>query len=333
MTAEFIPVADDFERFGATEEAAKAGKSEGAKAEEYKFFQKMLAHARELEKQGQSVAILGSGCHTQGMYVLTPAGQVLGSVHQWDQPKLYVAMLKRSLVKWRDLSPDRRRLPYAPDRSKGRLGDPLRTSLYPEDGLVLTEITRALPYEPESGPRYNRAMASHPAYTRLDHAWFRKKEARKFLPAKIEPGATHEVPQDILDRLARCHLGTNTDTIAGAFGEGTVKGARLTVAVAGVAGDRAECRMEGATWVYGPQESADGKNSGYQANLLGRMVFDLKNERFKEFELVALGIREHGGSEVRNDTPNPIPLGVLLTLSGTKPADRVPPSYIERYGW
>lgn len=333
MTANFIPVADDFERFGAAEDQAKAANSEGARTEEFRFFQRMLAHARALDKQGQSSAILGAGCHTQGMYVLTPAGQILGMVHQWDQPKLYVAMLKRSLAKWGELPADRRRLPHAPDRSKGRLGDPMRASLYPEDGLVLTEITRALPYDPEQGPRYDRAIASHPIYARRDHAWFRRKEARSFLPDKIEPGAARDVPPELLERLARFHLGTNTDTIAVPFGEGTVKAARLVVVVAEVADGRAECRMEGGTWVYGPQDSADGQNSGYQANLLGRLVYDLKNERFTEFELVALGVREHGGGEVRKDTPNPIPLGVLLTLAGKTPADRLPPAYLERYGW
>jgi len=96
---------------------------------------------------------------------------------------------------------------------------------------------------------------------------------------------------------------------------------------------KAECRLEGKTWVDGPQDSADGKHSGYRANLEGRMVYDLERERFVAFELVALGIRTHGGGEIRTDTPNPIPLGVLLTLSGTAPADRLPPAYLERYSW
>src|SRR5947209_1025875 len=131
MTANFIPVADDFERFGATDEEAKAGKTAGARTEEFKIFQRMLASAMASEMQRESSAIIGSGCHTQGMYVLAPTGRILGMVHQWDQPKLYVAMLKRSLAKWEQLAPDQRRLPQAPDRAKGRLGDPMRTNLYP----------------------------------------------------------------------------------------------------------------------------------------------------------------------------------------------------------
>jgi hypothetical protein len=91
--------------------------------------------------------------------------------------------------------------------------------------------------------------------------------------------------------------------------------------------------LQGATWVDGPQDSADGERSGYRANLLGRAVYDVKAERFVAFDLVALGIRQHGGIEVRPDTPNPIPLAVLLTLAGTAPADRLPPAHLDRYRW
>src|SRR5262245_25458912 len=120
MATHFVPVADNFWRFGAAEEEAKAGKTQGTQTEEYKLFQKMLTQARALDKLGQQSAILGDGCHTQGMYVLTPAGRILGMVHQWDNPKLYVAMLKRSLEKWADLPPEQRRLKQAPIRIKGR---------------------------------------------------------------------------------------------------------------------------------------------------------------------------------------------------------------------
>jgi hypothetical protein len=316
------------------EEQAKWGKTEGSQAAEFKFYKKMLEQARAMARRGETSALLSQDtCHTQGMYVLTPSGKVLGMVHQWSRPDLYVALMRRGLARWKQLSPKERRLAKTPDRNEGRLGDVMRADLFPRDGLVLTEITRALPYEPLVGPRYKEIIASHPKYCRLDHAWLRKDEARQFLPEKIEKGASQRLPRTVLDRLVRFHLGTNTDTIAGPFGEDTIKEARLTVVVVGVTGDRAECRLEGRTVVDGPQDSADRKNSGYASNLLGRAVYDLKAERFVEFDLVALGIRHHGGNEVRKDTPNPIPLGVLLTLSGQSQVSHFPPAYLERYGW
>jgi hypothetical protein len=144
---------------------------------------------------------------------------------------------------------------------------------------------------------------------------------------------TGSSPGPILERLVRFHLGTNTDTIAGPFGENTIKEARLTVSVVAVAGGRAELQMAGSTLVDGPQDSADGQPSGYRAHLLGRMVYDLKSQRFVAFDLVALGIRRHGGGEIRQDTPNPIPLGELFSLAGNAPADRLPPAYLDRYDW
>jgi hypothetical protein len=267
------------------------------------------------------------------MYMLTPGGRILGMMHQWDRPALYVQMLRRGLDQWAKISAAERRLPRPPVRDRGRLGNVMKAELYPADGLVLREITRSLPYEPAVGPRYDKTSASHPIYARLDQVWFRKQEARQFLPARIEAGAVHSVPAKLLDRLVLLHLGTNSDTIAGPFGDDTRREARLTVTVVAVNGPRAELTLQGATWVDGPQDSAGGANSGYRANLLGRAVYDGKAERFVAFDLVALGIRNHGGGEVQPETPNPIPLGVLLTLAGTAPADRLPPAHLDRYGW
>ena len=137
-------------------------------------------------------------------------------------------------------------------RTRGRLGDVMLAARYPADGLVLTDITRALPYEPEQGPRYEKAIASHPIYAHLDHVWYRKHEARQFLPDRFEPGQTHQVPRPILERLVRFHLGTNTDTIAGPFGENTIKEAWLIVQYAAVAcleaAGRKSCKWRARRW-------------------------------------------------------------------------------------
>src|SRR5262249_50092827 len=148
--------------------------------------------------------------------------------------------------KWAKLGPAERRLPQAPDRKKGRLGDVMRADLYPADGLVLTEITRALPYDPPKGVRYDPKDPSHPRDAYRDHAWLRKGEARQLLPKRIEAGAAHDVPRRVLDRLVLVHLGTNTESIAVPFSDRTLKEARLTVTVVKVAGGRAECWMKGA---------------------------------------------------------------------------------------
>ena len=333
LSARCIPVSEDFTRFQEAREEAERGKTAGIQTQEFQYFHQMLAQARALDKRGEPAAILGDGCHTQGMYLLTPGGKILGMMHQWDQPALYIKMLKHGLERWAEIPATQRRLPQPPARDRGRLGDVLKSALYPADGLVLREITRALPYEPTRGPRYDKAIASHPDYARLDHVWYRKSEACQFLPARIEPGAVQTVPRKILERLVLLHLGTNTDTIAGPFGDKTIREARLDVAVVAVNGPLTELTLQGATCVDGPQDSADGERSGYRANLLGRAVYDRKAERFVEFDLVALGIRQHGGKEIREDTPNPIPLGVLLTLAGTAPGDRLPPAHLNRYGW
>src|SRR3712207_7010239 len=46
-------------------------------------------------------------------------------------------------------------------------------------------------------------------YTTLFRSWFRKDEARSMLPAAPHKGQTHEVPRELVERLARLHLVDN----------------------------------------------------------------------------------------------------------------------------
>ena len=66
-------------------------------------------------------------------------------------------------------------------------------TLYPEDGLVLRVVGR------------DQKRVRWPD-SNLDYAWFRKEEARAFLPAKPKKDAQHEVPRELVQRLARFHL-------------------------------------------------------------------------------------------------------------------------------
>jgi hypothetical protein len=74
---------------------------------------------------------------------------------------------------------------------------------------------------------------------------------------------------------------------------------------------------------------------GYEARLLGRATYDVAKERFLTFELVAVGTR-WGGTQfnVRRDDLDPAPMGVLFTLAGDSPWERVAPAFFnEVYGW
>lgn len=69
---------------------------------------------------------------------------------------------------------------------------------------------------------------------------------------------------------------------------------------------------------------------GYDAKLLGYATFNLETGRFLSFDLVAHGAH-HGGGERSFDAP--ATLGIVLSLAGDRPMDRVEPFHLRRYGW
>jgi hypothetical protein len=62
--------------------------------------------------------------------------------------------------------------------------------------------------------------------------------------------------------------------------------------------------------------------------LLGKATFDMTKERFLTFELVALGTR--WGSTQNNSRRGDLdeaPIGLLFTLAGDSPCERVAPAF------
>jgi hypothetical protein len=245
-------------------------------------------------------------------------------------------LLREALEKWEKIAPGDR-LPA--DDPKDRTSALRRAErFYPEGGLVLHVYSRDLPRE-EVAPGWRGKAWNQ------DYAWFRKEEARQFLPGgEPKPGQKHEVPAPLVRRLARAHLVDNVRGQTRPYDDRHVEKARLTAVVEAVDGDVVTLRLEGETrtaaegvWHVGGLRSrqATPQKRGFEANLLGRAAYDMKTERFQTFELVAVGTR-WGATQfnVRQDDMDPAPIGVLFTLAGDSPWERVAPAFFsEVYGW
>ena len=120
-----------------------------------------------------------------------------------------------------------------------------------------------------------------------------------------------------------------------------MKQARLKALVLEINGDVVELRFDGMI----RSEQDDTPRFGllnqrgrlprraersFQANLLGYATFDLTEQRFKKFEMVALGIHQGGGER---SSPSPVPIGVALTLAEDTPLERVKPYHFKLYRW
>lgn len=251
----------------------------------------------------------------QGHYAVTPSGELLASSSMGD-PKAFALILEEALEKWEALPRENRLLPEAPDP---KAADAWRDAekLYPEDGLALRVISRDL--KRMRWPDWNQ-----------DYSWFRKEEARAFVPTEIKSGARHDVPANLVERLARFHL---IDNVYGlnytVFPKEAVEQARLTVTVEKIEGARVSLRLEGETRA----DTEVPETIGFAPKLLGKATWDTEQESFVAFELVAVGMRWGlGNCNLRTD-PTPAAMGIVFTLAGDSPAERLPPAFVDRYEW
>jgi hypothetical protein len=75
------------------------------------------------------------------------------------------------------------------------------------------------------------------------------------------------------------------------------------------------------------------KKIGFEPKLLGRAKYNLKDQKFVSFELIAVGLRWGLGNCNQRHDATPALMGIVFTLAGDSPAERLPPAFISRYGW
>jgi hypothetical protein len=193
--------------------------------------------------------------------------------------------------------------------------------------LVLTVTSRDLPRDAGQSkaaqPKEGRTDWRETAWNQ-DFAWFTKAEARQFLPPEPKVGAKQDLPAPIVNRIACAHLIDNVRGQTSPFDESQIKKARLTTEVTAIKEGTVSLRLEGetSTAIEGPREHS------LDMHLLGTATFDLTKERFVALELVAVGVRA-GRTQLngrRGDT-DPAPIGILFTLAGDGPCDRIAPAF------
>ena len=264
---------------------------------------------------------------TQGTYILTPAGKLLGSNHTLG-PIGIRRFLLRGLKKWNRMT-KKERLGSAPrGGTKTKSNYPVE---YPKDGLVLRVVLRKF-------PRGSASMSRGFVIWNQDFAWFRKTEAAKFLPKNPTKGARHDVPESLVHRLAKLHLSDTVRAYADPWSKRHVKTARLSSVVLKREKNLVSLRFEGAVSMaqtdrprYAPRQRLPRlPKRSYDATLLGYATFDTKTRRFVRFELVAYG-RHTGGGERSGGSS--VPMGVALTIAADTPMNRVEPLHLNRYVW
>ncbi len=325
LSALVVPAADQIER---------PGKS----LEDGTNFESRLV--QKIKKQANNLATY------QGVFMATPGGLLLAGSHEdMHDARKVEALMRRGLAKWEKL-PAAERLMSREEFAKAtaELAEVDGKSQFPRDGLVLSVVCRDLP----RGPKPSDAPSRN-AYNQ-DYAWFRKAEARAFLPEQAIKGAQVKVRRDLVERLARFHF---VDLVRGhtsSFPQKAVERAELTAEVIDVQGNLVSLGYKGRTrtsevhdgvhvegkWNAKGPGIPEPQTRGVDARLEGQAVYDVKAEKFVSFEMLVVSQRWGGNAyNGRLDARDfgPAPMGIVLRLAGDSPAERVPPLYFRSYGW
>ncbi len=281
----------------------------------------------------------------QGIYMATPNGKFLGSLNSTNADQV-LRKMQESLASWEKLSESERLL------DKSAVHDPSQISRnenkFPEQGLVLQVFSRDLPRD-QHGKQNAEGKRHEPVDWRADawnqdHAWFKASELDDMLPNEWNVGATRELPNHLLQRIARAHLVDNVRGQTPPYQSKQLQEATWSVEI--VAGENeqyhlryqglTECIAEGRWSVNGFKDMSnpESRERGVKTALLGFAVYDRTTNRFLEFELIANGTR-WGGTQYngRADDLDAAPIGYYFKLAGDRPSERVAPELFHAYGW
>ena len=189
------------------------------------FFQEMANHGHYGGRPGTR----------QGTYVCSPSGEFLASINSNSADDV-LEMMREGLAAWKQLPAERRRL-----AAENKISPQHRwEESFPTGGLILSVISRDLPEQCD--PRLSAEVKWN-----QDHVWFSKEEAKHWLGDNPQPGDIHQVPDDLVFRLARFHL---VDSVRGQtprFTREGVRGSKISTEVASRDGASVELKITGET--------------------------------------------------------------------------------------
>ena len=275
----------------------------------------------------------------QGIYAVTARGEFLASCNT-RRAETVLAMMRRALARQDELAAKkakaqaggRARDAKGEDQANAESGQHVSgerlervrrwVSRLPKEALVLDVVSRDL-----AGARAKSRW--HKQAYNFDQAWFKKAEARAFVPSELSAGAKVRVPASLVQRIVRCHLVDNVRGQTSAYRAKEVRAAELEARVTAVKGKLVSIAFEGKS-----EAEAKGRwPRSMRTRLAGRAVFDAKTGRFASFVLIAVGDRSgRTRYNARGGTKGREPIGFLLRLA---PKERKPvaPAAIWQYGW
>jgi hypothetical protein len=281
----------------------------------------LLTHGKEfsgMKWQPEKGAFFGrAGYLPNGLTALTPNGHKLNddywaALREWNRKPLAE---RQKLDDLGEYDPD-----YYPPKP-------------PPGGLILRMHRRAL--ERGAGGRWVRPVrvvskegALLESNSQVDHLWLTAEEVRALAPDGRRVKNRYAAPPAVVDRLCRFHLidATTGITEQQYWRPEDVASQTLWLTVGEVTADRAELWLDG-TASYGPGLPPEGRTTFH---LEGRATYERALKAFTRFDVAALSESAH----LEQATKKRQALAVAFELvRGTRPADRIPPFYVNETGY
>lgn len=227
----------------------------------------------------------------QGMYVVTPSGELLGQVDEgW--PVYDVQHARRELARtaraYRALDPDRRLLDAAPDAERDRAF--ARRASGPAEGRLRLEATkRTRPF---------RGMESsdvrHPQHVHFDRVDVAAELLTGLVPSDAKVGSKARASRALLEAFM---LESLVHTECAVWREGELTAAELSAEVTAIDGAEVELRFEGRLAAAATNQWNRG--GAYDGRLGGSALWNGELGRFERFDLAVEGAYTLGDEAAR----------------------------------
>jgi hypothetical protein len=163
-----------------------------------------------------------------------------------------------------------------------------------------------------------------------DHVWYSKEEARQWLSNDPQQGDVHQLPDELVARLARFHFVDNVKGQTSRFSRSGVKESRIATEVVKRTGPSVKLKISGLTTGVAGEGWWQSQN-GVVTRVLGHATFDLEQGAFVQFEMVALGRRwGYTRHNSRSRDSESGPLGYVFRMAAPN-AYRIAPASIADY--
>ncbi|MBA2288863.1 MAG: hypothetical protein H0V98_00585 [Chloroflexia bacterium] len=278
---------------------------------------------REVAVQGRMKGRSRPDVSHQGIYAFAADGMSLASGNPLEAEGT-LARLREALASWEQRDGDHG---LTRDFSDQDYGD----HEYPEDGVVLRLTVRDLPRS--KGSPFVEGEERFAKTWNNDLVWLRREDVHALLSDPLTVGARRNVPQALLQRLARFHL---RDIVRGepyAWSPDAVERIELVAEVTRRDGSMAALAYRGHVLLRDGVEFRDAHepidwafDNELDAAICGQASCNEEAQTFEALELLLAGQRSGAHQyNVRTNDAGPAPIGFSLELAGNSPWERTQP--------